>query len=358
MRAIVFDGEDAAVHDDVELREPGATEVKVKLAAAGVCHSDLSVLDGTIPFPPPCVMGHEGAGVVEQVGAEVTGVEVGDHVVLTTLAYCGACAACDTGHPTECRQSFGAMRQPYKLNGEDVYQFATNGAFADYTVVSERQAVTIPDEVPLTSACVIGCGVITGVGAVYNRADVRPGDAVSVFGVGGIGLNVIQAARNMGAGRIVAVDTLPQKEELARQFGATDFVLAGPDQDAVRQVKKLTKGGADWAFECVGHPAVIADAVNTLDWGGNCVIIGVPSAEATLDGVAVTSLTHINRGIMGCRYGSAQPHRDIPLFVQQYLDGKLMLDELVTATYPLEDFTKVVDDMHEGRLARGVLELA
>ena len=355
MRAIVFDGEKAAVATDVEVRATAPTEVKVRMVSAGVCHSDLSVMDGTIPFPPPVVMGHEGAGVIEEVGSEVTGLTPGDHVVMTTLAYCGSCSACDTGNPTWCRGSFGQLNQPFTVNGEPAYQFAANSAFAEYTVVSSRQVVKIDETVPLTSACLIGCGVITGAGAVLNRANVQPGQDVAVFGVGGIGLNVIQAARIRNAGRIIAVDTLPQKEDLARTFGATDFVLAGSDQTAVKAIRDLTGGGADWSFECVGHPAVIADAVKCLDWGGNCVIIGVPGPDAELTGIRVNHLMQIDRGIMGCRYGSTKPHRDVPLFIQLYLDGRLKLDELVTQTYPLEDFQTVVDDMHEGKLARGVL---
>lgn len=354
MRGIVFDGEKAAVRTDVEVRDPGPNEVAVDMVAAGVCHSDLSVVDGTIPFPPPVVMGHEGAGRVAVVGDEVTDLAVGDHVVLTTLAYCGACEWCDTGHPTWCRKSFGQLGQPFTVDGEPAYQFAGNSAFAERTVVAERQAVKIDPSVPLESACLIACGVITGAGAVLNRANVVPGQDVAVFGVGGIGLNVIQAARLASAGRIIAVDTVAEKEEAARQFGATDFVLAGPDVKTHKEVAARTGGGVDWAFECVGHPAVISDAVRSLDWGGNCVIIGVPPPEAELS-VRVTHLTHIDRGIMGCRYGSAKPHRDIPRFVQLYLDGRLLLDELVTQTYPLEEFSSVVDDMHEGRLARGVL---
>jgi Zn-dependent alcohol dehydrogenase len=354
MRGIVFDGTSAEVTTDLEVRGPGANEVMVRMAAAGVCHSDISVLDGTIPFPPPVAMGHEGAGVVEEVGSEVTRLKPGDHVAMTTLAYCGACDQCNTGHPTRCRRSFGSLDQPFTLDGEPVYQFASNSAFAEVTVVNEKQVVKISKDVPLTSACLIGCGVITGVGAVFNRANVRHGDTVAVFGVGGIGLNVIQAARLENASRIIAVDANPQKEEMARKFGATDFILAGKDIDSVAAIKEIARHGVDWSFECVGHPAVIGDAVKALDWGGNCVVIGMPAPTAEMN-IQVTHLMQVDRGILGCRYGGAKPHRDIPLFVQLYLDGKLMLDELVTQTYPMEDFHKVVDDMHEGKLARGVL---
>lgn len=354
MRGIVWDGKEAALTNDLEVREPRPTEVAVKMVAAGVCHSDLSVIDGTIPFPPPVVLGHEGAGVVEAVGNAVDHVKPGDHVVITTLAYCGRCGPCNTGHPTWCKKSFGNIGKPFTLGGESVYNFAAASVFADVTVVSANQVVPISDEVPLESAALIGCGVITGVGAVFNRADVKQGQDVTVFGVGGIGLNVIQALKLADAGRIIAVDTLPQKEQVAREFGATDFVLAGEGHDSVGAIKELLPDGAAWAFECVGHPAVIGDALQTLGWGGNCVIIGVPSPTAMLE-VQVTHLTHIDRGIMGCRYGSAQPHHDVPLFVQLYLDGKLKLDELVSATYPLDGFQQVVDDMHAGKLARGVL---
>lgn len=365
MRGIVFNGEKAVLSTAVEVRDPGPTEVKVKIVAAGVCHSDLSVIEGTIPFPTPVVLGHEGAGVVETVGSEVRSVKPGDHVVLTTLAYCGVCGPCVMGQPTRCRSSIGNISQPFTVDGDPAYNFAAASVFADFTVVSAVQAVRIDKDIPLESACLIGCGVLTGVGAVFNRANVQRGDRVAVFGVGGIGLNVIQACRIAGASSIVAVDTLASKEALAREFGATEFVDA-THGDAVAKVRELTPnklgtrgggfgaGGVDWAFECVGHPAVIRNAVETLDWGGTCVIIGVPPPDAELAAV-VTSLTHVDRGIMGCRYGSARPHHDIPLFIDLYRRGQLKLDELVTRTYPLEDFDNVVSDMHAGVLARGVL---
>jgi len=360
MRGIVFDGEKAQVTQALEVRAPGPTEVRVSMVAAGVCHSDVSVIDGTIPFPTPVVLGHEGAGVVEEVGSAVKKVKVGDHVVLTTLASCGQCQFCSSGHPTWCRSSIGMPAQPFTLDGQPTWNFAAASVFADATVVAEVQAVPIDRDVPLTSACLIGCGVITGAGAVLNRAKVAPGQSAAVFGIGGIGLNVIQALVISGATRIIAIDTVPGKEALARQFGATDFINAA-QTDAVAAVRDLlpgtgimASGGVDWSFECVGHPAVLTNAVNVLDWGGNCVIIGVPPPDAKLDAL-IGRLTHIDRGIMGCRYGSAQPHRDIPLFIELYKQGKLKLDELVSATYPLEQFDTVVADMHDGKLARGVL---
>jgi Zn-dependent alcohol dehydrogenase len=361
MRGIVFDGEKTQITADLEVRAPGPTEVKVRMVAAGVCHSDVSVINGTIPFPTPVVLGHEGAGIVEEVGSAVANVKVGDHVVLTTLASCGQCKYCSTGHPTWCRKSMGNMSQPFTFEGKPAWNFAAASVFADSTVVAENQAIPIDKDVPLTSACLIGCGVITGVGAVLNRARVAPGETAAVFGIGGIGLNVIQALKISAAGRIIAVDTIPGKESLARQFGATDFINAA-DEDAVKAIRDLlpgttgfmAAGGVDWSFECVGHPAVLKNAIDVLDWGGNCVIIGVPPPDARID-ARIGHFTHVDRGLLGCRYGSARPHHDIPLFVELYKQGLLKLDELVSATYPLEQFDSVVHDMHEGKLARGVL---
>jgi S-(hydroxymethyl)glutathione dehydrogenase/alcohol dehydrogenase len=348
MRAIVWTGE-LEVRDDVEVRDPEPHEVLVKIVNAGLCHSDVSVIDGTIPFPTPVVLGHEGAGIVEQVGAAVTQVKEGDHVVLTTLGNCGQCAACDRGQPTHCRQTMGRLPRPFTVGGERAFQFANTGVFAERTVVNQTQAVVIDADVPLASACLIGCGVVTGVGAVLNRAKVRTGQTVAVIGVGGIGLNVVQGAVIAGAGRIVAVDTNPDKESIARQFGATDFV------DSVDAVKELMPNGVDYAFECVGHPALIRAAIDLLDWGGSAVLLGVPKlgTEASF----VVNTLYNDKSILGCRYGATRPHHDIPMLVGLYKAGRLKLDELVTQTYPLEDVGLALDDLHHGKLARGVLEL-
>lgn len=365
MRGIIFNGKAAELTTALEVREPGPTEVTLRVGAAGVCHSDISVVDGTIPWPSPSVLGHEGAGVVEAVGSAVTSVSPGDHAVVTTLANCGLCDRCNTGHPTWCRHTMGNVSQPFTLDGEPAYNFAAASVFSERTVVKETQVVKIADDVPLESASLIGCGVLTGVGAVLNRAKVGIGETAVVFGVGGVGLNVLQALRLCDASRIIAVDTVASKEPLARQFGATDFVHAG-DADVVEAVRDLlpfssgvktgpfSAGGANWSFDCVGHPAVLRDAIDVLDWGGNCVLIGVPPPDAELHAL-IGRFTHVDRGLLGCRYGSVRPHRDVPLIVELYRSGKLMLDELVSATYRLEEFESVLSDMHDGKLARGVL---
>lgn len=347
MRGVVFDGTRAEVVDDLDVRDPGPGEVLVAVSAAGLCHSDLSVVDGTIPFPVPVVLGHEGAGVVEAVGAGVRHVRPGDHVALSTLANCGACADCDRGRPTMCRRAIGRPTRPFSRGGREVFQFAANSAFAEKTVVKAVQAVRIPDDIPLTSAALIGCGVLTGVGAVLNRARVDRGESVVVIGAGGIGLNVVQGARIAGATRIVAVDANPEKEGVAREFGATHFFTS------VAGVRDVLPTGADHAFECVGRVELIRQAIDLLDRHGQAVLLGVPAATA--EASFLVSSLYLDKSILGCRYGSSRPQRDIALYADLYRQGRLLLDELVTATYPVEDFAKAAQDAGEGRVARAVL---
>ncbi|MDX5568888.1 alcohol dehydrogenase catalytic domain-containing protein, partial [Streptomyces sp. ID05-04B] len=342
MRGVVFDGKRVEVVDDLQVRDPGAGEVLVAVSAAGLCHSDLSVVDGTIPFPTPVVLGHEGAGVVAAVGAGVTHVVPGDHVALSTLANCGACAECDRGRPTMCRRAIGRPGKPFTRAGRPLFQFASNSAFAERTVVKAVQAVPIPKDVPLTSAALIGCGVLTGVGAVLNRARVGYGENVVVIGTGGIGLNVVQGARIAGASRIVAVDANPAKEAVARQFGATDFLTSA---DAVREVLPT---GADHVFECVGRVELIRQAIDLLDRHGQAVLLGVP--PATAEASFLVSSMYLDKSILGCRYGSSRPQRDVALYAELYREGRLLLDELVTRTYPVEDFEKAAADAEEGRV--------
>ncbi|MFJ8664429.1 alcohol dehydrogenase catalytic domain-containing protein [Streptomyces sp. NPDC093600] len=351
MRGVVFDGKDVQVVHDLVVREPGPGEVAVAVRAAGLCHSDLAVVDGTIPFPAPVVLGHEGAGVVEAVGPGVTHVAPGDHVALSTLANCGACPDCDRGRPTMCRKAIGRPGQPFsRPGGQRLFQFASNSSFAERTVVKAVQAVRIPPDIPLTSAALMGCGVLTGVGAVLNRAKVDRGETVVVIGTGGVGLNVLQGARIAGALTIVAVDTNPAKEEAARRFGATHFL---PDAAGVRDI---LPPGADHVFECVGHTGLIRTAVDLLDRHGQAVLLGMtaPTAEASFPPAAL----FLDKSILGCRYGSSRPQKDIALYAELYRQGRLLLDELVTATYPVEDFAEAVEDAEQGRVARGVLTFA
>ncbi|HVT20036.1 MAG TPA: Zn-dependent alcohol dehydrogenase [Mycobacteriales bacterium] len=351
MRGVVYDGTGYQVVDDLSVKDPGPGEVAVRIHSAGLCHSDLSVINGTIPFPTPVVLGHEGAGVVEAVGSGVTSVREGDHVVLSTLGNCGACQYCDAGKPTMCRSTFGGRPQPFTWKGEAAYAFANASVFSEQTVVKANQAVPIPKDVPLDAASLVGCGVLTGVGAVLQRARVPEGASALVIGVGGIGLNVIQGLALAGASTIIAVDTNPLKKEIAATFGATHFI------ESTEGVKEVAPNGVDFAFECVGHVKLIRAAIDLLDWGGTAVMLGVPgfADEASFN----VSSMYLDKGVLGCRYGSSQPQRDIRRYVELYQQGRLKLDELVSARYPLGDITKAVHAMESGELAaRGVLAIA
>jgi S-(hydroxymethyl)glutathione dehydrogenase/alcohol dehydrogenase len=361
MRGVILEGGGARarVVDGLEVRAPGPGEVLVGIRAAGLCHSDLSVIDGTIPFPRPVVLGHEGAGVVEAVGEDVTHVVPGDHVALSTIANCGACPQCARGRPTMCRQAIGRPERPFSLDGEPLHNFAATSAFAERTVVKGVQVTPVPRDIPLTSAALVGCAVLTGVGAVLNRARVGQGESVVVIGVGGVGLNVLQGARLAGAAPIVAVDTNPRKEADARRFGATHFVNAsGADgasagQETVAAVREILPDGALHTFECVGSTRLVRQAVDLLDRHGQAVLLGMPRAEA--EAVFLPAELFLDKSILGCRYGSSRPPHDIALYAHLYRQGRLMLDELVTRTYPVEDFREAAEATHQGDVARAVL---
>jgi S-(hydroxymethyl)glutathione dehydrogenase/alcohol dehydrogenase len=365
VRGIVYVGEGSAeLTDDLSVREPGPDEVLVRLVAAGLCHTDLSVLDGTIPWPAPAAMGHEGAGVVEAIGADVTLVKPGDHVILSTIANCGRCRPCNVGLPTRCRQSIGNRTQPFTYKGQPCSNFAATSSLAEYTLIKELQAVKIDPEVPLTSACLVACGVMTGAGSVWNGARVPRGESAAVFGIGGVGLSAIQALVIAGANPIIALDTVASKEALARAFGATHFVLVDGDVAATIRaivpfsdtsaIGPFSAGGVDWAFECSGHPAALRTAIDCLEWGGTAVAVGVP-AQGTEVPVPVNHMVHLDRRLIGVRYGESRPRRDIPLIIELYKQGRFKLDEMVTRTYPLADWKRAMRDMQAGELARGVL---
>jgi len=355
MRGIYYAGDKPVYTDAIEVRDLRPDEVRVRIRAAGLCHSDVSVLDGTIPFPTPVVLGHEGAGEVEAVGDGVAGIDVGDHVVLSTLGNCGHCAPCELGKPTHCKSSMGRLGRPFTVEGEKAFQFANTSVFVESTVVKATQAVVIDKDVSFEVASLIGCGVITGLGAVLNRAKVSHGQSVAVIGVGGIGLNVIQGALLSDALPIIAIDANPAKEEIAREFSATHFIHAGDGVDTIAAVKEICPEGVDFAFECVGHPALIRQSIDMLDWGGSSVILGVPKLGTEAE-FMVASLYN-DKNIMGCRYGTGRPNHDFPLIVRLYKEGRLKLDELVTRTYPLEEFDTALADLHAGELARGVVTL-
>jgi Zn-dependent alcohol dehydrogenase len=354
MRGAIFDQHGLAVRDDIEVRAPTAGEVVVRIHAAGVCHSDSKVLSGATAYPLPVVLGHEGAGIVDSVGPGVTSVGVGDHVVLHTLRACGMCAACASGMPTRCRQSLGVIDAPFRIGDTAVHQFANTSVFVERTVVSAGQVVRISDAIPMPVAALLGCGVITGTGAVFNRAKVRPGESVVVIGAGGVGLNAVQAARISGASQIVAVDTNASKEPIARLFGATDFVEVHDTVTA--DVLDVVHGGADHVIVCIGSAPLVRLAVDLLAPGGQAVIVGFPGggAQASFD----MATLYQEKSILACRYGSSSPQRDVPFLARLYAEGRLMLDELVTRTMPLDQVADAFASMAGGATdARSVLTL-
>jgi S-(hydroxymethyl)glutathione dehydrogenase/alcohol dehydrogenase len=363
----VYTGEGRAeLTDELAVVPPGPHDVLVRLVGSGLCHTDQSVIDGTIPWPAPAVLGHEGAGVVEQVGSEVTLVTPGDHVVVSTIANCGSCRSCNTGHPTRCRSSIGVLGSTFSFRDRTCHNFAATSTLCELTLVREIQAVPIDKDVPLTTACIIACGVLTGAGSVWNAAQVQRGETAVVFGLGGVGLSAVQALQVAGASKILAVDVVAEKESLARELGATDFLTAHPGDDLSESVRQrfpfepgtatgpFGAGGVDWAFECTGSPGVLRAALDVLDWGGTAVAIGVPPPGVEI-GVPVNHLVHLDRRLMGVRYGESRPRRDIPLIVDLYRDGRFGLDTMITKSYPLADFPLALEDLRAGRLGRGVL---
>lgn len=355
MQAAVFHEVGAPVEvGEVEVRDPQEGEVRVAIAAAGLCHSDVSAINGTYPTPRPTVMGHEGAGFVEAVGPGVKTLREGDAVVLSTLAHCGHCPECDVGHPTLCHNA-PRPGTPFTFRGQPAYQFANTSTFAERTVVKVSSAIPIPREMPMAQAALIGCGIITGVGAVLNRARVESGRSMAVFGAGGIGLNIIQGGILAGAGRIVAVDLVPAKLEWARRFGATD-VIDAREGDPAQALKDMTRGrGVDYAFEAVGSLAAIEQAFAALAPGGTLTIVGVPRLDARAD--FLVNALRVDRAILGCRYGTARPQHDFPMLADLYLRGRLKIDELITRHYALKDINGAIDDLERGELARGVFDI-
>lgn len=354
MQGLVWDGSRLDVVDDLVVREPGAGEVTVEIHAAGLCHSDLKPIDGDIAQAVPVVLGHEAVGTVVDRGPQVR-LRVGQRVVLSVLRACGVCAACAAGQPNLCRQSAAAPPTPFTRAGAPVHQFVRLGAFAQRTVVGERQAIAVPEGIPDAVAALLGCAVITAFGAVEERARVRAGESVLVLGAGGIGLNVIQAARAAGATRVVVCDRNPRKESIARQLGATDYQLIDSAADIPAVAGALAPGGFDAAFECVGRADLLRAAIDALAWGGRAVIVGLPPAGTEVT-FGVRALFN-DKSLLGCRMGSVDPHTYIPRLAQRYLAGELVIDPLVTTVVPLSRGPDLVARLRAGELDRGVFDL-
>lgn len=346
--------------EDVELDPPKRGEVRVKVAAAGICHSDLHVMKGEWRTDLPIVLGHEGAGIVEEVGAGVTTTQPGDHVILSWVPNCGRCFYCSIGKPELCdavpRGQATLLDGTTRLHQGDrrIHHFAWVACFAESVVVPEGGVVPIPADLPLDRAAIVGCAVMTGVGAVTNTARVEPGSAVAVFGCGGVGLNCIQGAALAGAARIIAVDIQRPKLDFAREFGATDVVDASADEP-VGAIRALTGGvGVDYAFEALGNPRTIRQAYDALRKGGTAIVAGMApeGAEVSLNAL---SLAAQEKGIRGSRYGSSRMRVDIPRLLDLYRGGRLKLDELVTRHYRLDEINEAYDALQRGEVGRGVI---
>jgi S-(hydroxymethyl)glutathione dehydrogenase/alcohol dehydrogenase len=355
--AVLYEFGAPLVVEEVELDPPREGEALVRMVASGVCHSDLHVAQGIHPTALPVVLGHEGAGIVEEVGPGVASLEPGDHVMLTWLPYCGRCRQCVRGRPNRCENvawydatmEDGTCR--FHRDGRRIHHYNTS-SFAERSVVLARTAIRVDPDLPLTELALMGCAVMTGVGAVLNTAAVRPGDSVAVVGCGGVGLNVIQGARIAGASKIVAVDVVPQKLDLARELGATDAVDAST-ADPVQAVHELSGGGVDHAFEALGRPATIETTLRLTGRGGQAVLIGMapPGAPVPLDALTTTLE---ERCVRGSWYGSCVPARDFPLLVDFYRDGRLRLEPLIS-TCGLDDVNDAFRRMEAGEAARSVI---
>jgi S-(hydroxymethyl)glutathione dehydrogenase/alcohol dehydrogenase len=348
--------------EEVTLDRPGRDEVRVRIAACGVCHSDLSVIRGILRSKLPCVLGHEGAGVVEEIGEGVMGLRPGDKVVLSWVTSCSRCFYCRIGEPQLCELGERINKSNRMPDGstrvhqgkQDLWVFSAVGALAEEAVVPASAAVKLPPDAPLDKCALLGCAVLTGVGAVFNTARVTPGSSVAVFGAGGVGLNAIQGAAIAGAERIIAIDTQPAKLELAKRFGATDVVDA-TKADPVDAVRALTDGrGADYAFEAIGRPKTVEQAWSSLRKAGTCVAIGIGSIKESIS-VNALMLPMLEKRLLGCWYGSANVHVEVPKLLALYRRGKLKLDELVTRTYPLSAVNEAFADLSSGTNARGVV---
>jgi S-(hydroxymethyl)glutathione dehydrogenase/alcohol dehydrogenase len=356
-------GQPLVVRDDLEVGDPREGEVLVRVAHCGVCHSDLSVQHAEFG-PVPALLGHEAAGVVEACGPATPGYAEGDTVVLSVAPSCGRCDPCVRGRHSLCRET-AMMFSGVMADGDSrvrageqvVYRGAGMGAFAEYIVMRTSAVVKVAPDTPLELACLVGCGVGTGVGAALNTARVEPGSTVLVFGVGGVGISIVQGARIAGAARIIVSDPVAERRDLAARFGATD-AIDPTTQDVVGEVKRLTRYGADYAFDAIGRSDVVSAGISAVRPGGTVVCVGIsmdPLGTYTIDSAMMFALSE--KVLRGCAYGSNNPHRDIPRYLDLWRAGRLDLESMVTARRPLDEVNDALDDLVAGRGLRTVLDL-
>ncbi len=342
--------------EEVSISKPRAREVLVRTVAAGVCHSDLHFQNGSYPYPVPCILGHESAGIVEQVGSDVVYVKPGDHVITCLSAFCGHCEYCLTGHMSLCQEpelQRGFDDEPrLSRDGKPVAQFLNLSSFAEYMLVHEHAVAKIREDMPLDRAALIGCGVTTGVGAVIHTAAIEPGSSVAVIGCGGVGLSCVNGAELAGAGRIIAIDTVPRKLELARKFGATDTVNA-VEVDPVEAVREMTGGGVHYAFEAIGLKVTTEQAWKMIGAGGCATVIGMIPVGTNIEIHGPELLRE--KKLQGSNMGSNRFRVDMPRFVDFYLAGKLHLDDMISGHIHLGDINGAFDALETGEVARNVV---
>ncbi|NJN81399.1 MAG: Zn-dependent alcohol dehydrogenase [Caldilineaceae bacterium] len=343
--------------EEIDIDPPKSGEVKVRVVACAICHSDVHQIRGDWSAVVPLVAGHEAAGVVEELGPDVTRVNVGDHVVMSLLRSCGRCFYCSRGDTHLCEGVFALASETRLRNkkGEPIHQSIKTAAFAEYAVVDQSQLVPIPKEIPLDSASLLACGVITGLGAVVNTAKVGTGESVAVIGIGGVGLNAVQGAVLSGAQPIIAIDLLANKLQAALEFGATDTINSSAEGDPVAAVQALTGGrGVDYAFVTVGSPQAVALAISLIRRGGTMVLVGIPDDKAT-HSLLLAQTVWRERRILGSSMGGTRLSTQVPQLVELYQHGRLKLDELISRRYPLEEINEAIADMESGAALRNVI---
>jgi len=361
--AVAFEAKRPLEIVEVDLEGPRAGEVLVEIKATGICHTDAYTLDGLDSEGIfPSILGHEGAGVVVEVGKGVTSLKKGDHVIPLYIPECRQCKFCLSGKTNLCQairitQGKGVMpdgTSRFSLKGQALYHYMGTSTFANYTVVPEIALAKIRPDAPFDKVCYIGCGVTTGIGAVINTAKVEPGSNVAVFGLGGIGLNVIQGARLVGADKIIGVDLNPKKATLAKKFGMTHFIDAGKEKNVVPAIVDLTDGGVDYSFECIGNVKTMRQALECCHKGwGESVIIGVAGAGQEIATRPFQLVT--GRVWRGTAFGGARGRTDVPRIVDWYMEGKINIDDLITHVLPLKKINHAFDLMHQGKSIRSVV---
>ena len=365
MRAAVLEeqGKPIRICDDVEVDAPEHDQVRVRVHACGICHSDLSIVDGAFPSPLPVILGHEAAGIVEEIGAGVTGLAPGDHVVLTPVPPCGTCYWCVRGEPGCCVNTAGLLtsslpdgRTGLRRGDTTVYRGVNMAGFAEQVLVPATGAVKVPADAPLDVLCVIGCAVQTGVGAVLNTARVPAGASVLIMGLGGIGLSAVQGARIAGAARIIASDPVAERREIAGRLGATDFIDP-TSEDVVQRTHALTGVGADYAFETAGRGALVQTGLFATRAGGTTVCVGAPPITEGIEFAPASLFVIQEKKLLGCTLGSSNSLRDIPRLVSLWQAGRLDLESMITARRPLAAIEQGFADLRANRGIRTVLTI-